>query len=59
MQSPWMTRDEAAAYLRRGVRTIDKLMEKGKLRPYYFDNRPCFAITDIDQMVKQSKRVRA
>lgn len=58
MQSPWMTRDEAAAYLRRGVRTIDKLREKGRLRPYYFDGRPCYSASDLDAMVKQSKRVR-
>lgn len=59
MQSPWMTRDEAAAYLRRGIRTIDKLVEKGRLRPYYFDDRPTFRQQDIDDMVLKSKRVRA
>lgn len=59
MSSPWLTRDEAAAYLRRGVRTIDKLRELGKLRPYYFDGRPCYAVSELDAMVKQSKRVRA
>jgi len=59
MTSPWLTREEAAAYLRRGVRTIDKLRELGKLRPYYFDGRPCYAQADLDAMVRQSKRVKA
>ena len=59
MTSQWLTREEAASYLRRGIRTIDKLREKGKLRPYYFDGRPCYSIADLDAMVRQSKRVRA
>lgn len=58
MTSPWLTVDEAAAYMRRTRRTVEKLIEKAAITVYRIDARPLLKQSDIDRYI-ESKKVKA
>jgi excisionase family DNA binding protein len=52
--TPWRTRQEAAAYLRVTLNTFDRWVGAGRLRRYYPDGlqTPRFKVSDLDDMMQ-------
>lgn len=53
--SPWRTREGAAAYLGCSVDLIDKLAAKGILARRYLVKSPRFKTSDLDRVVMKEK----
>jgi excisionase family DNA binding protein len=48
---PMLTRDSAATYLAISTRTLDRLVQAGKLRAYRIGGHRRFRIEDIDSFI--------
>jgi len=57
MASPWMTRNEAAAFLKVDPSTINKLVGRGKLQKYELSDTgtPRFNREDIEALIQKAK----
>lgn len=55
LASPWMTRKQAAAYLRTSESTIDALADKRGLPRKYLAGSPRFHRNDLDALVSNKK----
>lgn len=61
MESPWLSAQEAAAYVKRTVKTIENWTSDGKIRVFYPDRRPLYKRSDLDAWIEKnvSEPVRA
>jgi len=51
--SPWLSAEEAAAYVRRTVKTIENWTSDGKIRVYKPDRRPLYKRSDLDAWIEK------
>lgn len=52
--SRWLDADEAAAYLKRSVKTVENMTSAGRLHPRYPDRRPLYDRHELDDVVEKS-----
>jgi excisionase family DNA binding protein len=57
--SPWMTAQEAAAYMKRTLRTIQNWTSDGRIRVYYPDSRPVYNREDLDAYIRSTAKPAA
>jgi excisionase family DNA binding protein len=50
--SPWLTREQAAAYVHVSPRTLDRYRREGRVRAEYVVGRPLFHRDDLDAFVR-------
>lgn len=55
-ESPWKTREEAAAYLKISVEQFDKLVAKGRVKRRYCVASPRFKTEDLDELITEEKQ---
>ncbi len=56
VETPWLTPEEAAAYVRRGVSTIYAWIGERRISSYKPDGKTLLLKSDIDAFLKASKR---
>ena len=55
--SPWLTRQEAADYLRCSTKYLDQLVRAGEIPAHYLaERKPLFSVKDLDLFVHQTRR---
>jgi excisionase family DNA binding protein len=53
--SPYLTKSESAAYLRRSLRKIDDFVRDGHLQPAKIDRKLLFKKSHLDQFVEKHR----
>ena len=53
----WLTRQEAAEYLRCSTKYLDQLVRGGEIAAHYLaERKPLFSVKDLDLFVHQTRR---
>lgn len=55
--SRWLDADEAAAYTKRSVKTIENWTSAGKVHPRYPDRRPLYDRLELDEVIAAAPQV--
>jgi excisionase family DNA binding protein len=53
VETPWLSAEEAAAYVKRTTKTIENWTSDGKIRVYKPDRRPLYHKNDLDAWIKK------
>lgn len=53
VETPWLDSEEAAAYVKRSLRTIENWTTDGHIRVYKPDRRPLYHKADLDAWIRQ------
>ncbi len=53
VETPWYTAEEAAAYVKRSIRTIENWTSDGDIRVYKPDRNPLYHRADLDAWIKK------
>jgi excisionase family DNA binding protein len=53
IETPYMTRNEAAAYLRVSVRTLDSRIKEGRVQAYRIGHSVLLLQKDLDEYVQR------
>lgn len=55
LTSPWLNRDQAAAYLQVSTSTLDNMRGKGALKTYWLGDTPRFKRSELDGLMKEKQ----
>jgi hypothetical protein len=54
--SPWLTAEEAAAYCKRALKTVQNWTSDGLVAPCYIDRKPLYNTKDLDAAILHHRR---
>lgn len=54
----WLSQSDAARYIGKSIRQLQRYVERGDLTPRYLDSKPSYAVAELDALFEDAPTER-